>query len=105
MEIDLSKLLGRQGFHVNSQLAYNRLSFSMITLADTRANGYLFMNTKKAIKLAQFHNIHTEWLKQLAKTKGFSRSEEPQITHTINMHFIVGGRWFLNQPFLILDLG
>ena len=105
VEIDLSKLLGRQGFHVDSQLAYNGLSFPMTTLADTGANGYLFMNTKKAIELARFYNIHTEQLKQPAKTKGFCRSEGPQITHTIKMHFIVGGRQFLDQPFLILNLG
>ena len=105
MEIDLSKLLGGLGFHIDSQLAYNGLSFPMTTLADTGANGYLFMNTKKAIELARFHNIHTEQLKQPAKTKGFSGTEGPQITHTIKMHLIVGGRRFLNQPFLILNLG
>ena len=105
MEIDLSKLLGGLGFHIDSQLAYNGLSFPMTTLADTGANGYLFMNTKKAIELARFHNIHTEQLKQPAKTKGFSGTEGPQITHAIKMHLIVGGRRFLNQPFLILNLG
>ena len=51
MEIDLSKLLDRQEFYINSQLAYNRLSFPITTLADTGANGYLFINIKKAIKL------------------------------------------------------
>ena len=105
VEIDLSKLLGGQGFHVDSQLAYNGLSFPMTTLADTGVNGYLFMNTKKAIELARFYDIHTERLKQPAKTKGFCRSEGPQITHAIKMHFIMGGRRFLDQPFLILDLG
>ena len=60
MEIDLSKLLDRQEFYINSQLAYNRLSFSITILADTRANGYLFINTKKAIELVWFYNIHTK---------------------------------------------
>ena len=105
VEIDLSKLLGGQGFHINSQLAYNGLSFPMTTLADTGANGYLFMNTRKAIELVWFHNIPTEWLEQPARTKGFSGMEGPQISYTIKMHFIVGGWWFLNQPFLILNLG
>ena len=63
MEIDLSKLLGRQGFHVDSQLAYNGLSFIVNTLADTRVNGYLFIDMKKAIKLAHFYNISTKPLK------------------------------------------
>ena len=105
VEIDLSKLLGGQGFHVDSQLAYNGLSFPMTTLADTGVNRYLFIDTKKAIELACFYNIPTEPLRQPAKTRGFSSSDGPQITHTIKLHLIVGGQQFLNQTFLILNLG
>ena len=105
VEIDLSKLLGGQGFHVDSQLAYNGLSFPITTLADTGANGYLFIDMKKAIELACFYNIPTEPLRQPTKTRGFSGSAEPQITHAIKLHLIVGGRRLLNQPFLILNLG
>ena len=72
VEIDLSKLLGRQGFHIDSQLAYNGLSFPTTILADTRANRYLFMDTKKAIKLVCFHNIHTKPLENAAETRGFN---------------------------------
>ena len=60
MKIDLSKLLGGQGIHIDSQLAYNKLSFPIITLADTGVNGYLFINTKKAIELVWFHDIYTK---------------------------------------------
>ena len=63
MKIDLSKLLSGQGFYVDSQLAYNGLSFPITTLADTGANGYLFINIKKAIKLVWLYNIHTKQLK------------------------------------------
>ena len=92
VEIDLSKLLGGQGFHVNSQLAYNGLSFTVNTLADTGANGYLFIDTKKAIELARFYNIPTEPLRQPVKTRGFNSSDRPQITHAIKLHLIVGGQ-------------
>ena len=105
VEIDLSKLLGRLGFHIDSQLAYNGLSFTVNTLADTGANGYLFIDTKKAIELARFYNIPTEPLRQPAKTRGFNGSDGPQITHAIKLHLIVGGQRFLNQTFLILNLG
>ena len=72
VEIDLSKLLDRQDFHVNSQLAYNGLSFTVNTLVDIRVNRYLFINIKKAIKLAHFYNIPTEPLRQPVKIRGFS---------------------------------
>ena len=91
VEIDLSKLLGRLGFHVDSQLAYNGLSFTVNTLADTRANRYLFIDMKKAIELACFYNILIEPLRQPAKTRGFNSLDRPQITHTIKLHLIVGG--------------
>ena len=105
LRLDLSKLLGGQGFNVDSQLAYNGLSFPVTTLADTGANRYLFIDTKKAIELARFYNIPTEPLKQPAKTRGFSGSAGPQITHAIKLHLIIGRRRFLNKPFLILNLG
>ena len=92
VEIDLSKLLGRQDFHVDSQLAYNRLSFTINILADTRANRYLFIDTKKAIELACFYNISTEPLRQPVKMRGFSSSDRPQIIHTIKLYLIVGGQ-------------
>ena len=63
VEIDLSKLLGRQGFYINNQLAYNGLSFTVNTLAYTGVNRYLFIDTKKAIELACFYNIPTEPLR------------------------------------------
>ena len=91
MEIDLSKLLDGLGFHINSQLAYNGLSFPMTTLADTGANRYLFIDMKKAIELAHFYNIPTEPLRRPAKTRGFSGSGGPQIMHAIKLHLIVGG--------------
>ena len=72
MKIDLSKILGRQGFYINSQLAYNRLSFPVTTLADIRVNRYLFIDTKKVIKLAYFYNIPTEPLRQPVKIRGLS---------------------------------
>ena len=77
MEIDLSKLLDRQEFYINSQLAYNRLSFPITTLADIRVNGYLFINTKKAIKLAHFHNIPTELLENITEIRGFNGAAGP----------------------------
>ena len=57
MEIDLSKLLGGQEFNVHSQIAYNGLSFPMTTLADTGANGSLFIDTQQAIEIAKYFEI------------------------------------------------
>lgn len=50
-------------------------------------------------------NIPTQQLKTAAGTKGFNGRPGSPITHIIVLHLVINGRRFLNQPFLILDLG
>ena len=103
--MDLSQLIGGQGFNVNSQIAYNGISIPLTTLADTGANGYLFMNTRRAIELAKFFGIPTRQLDAPIATKGYDGRTGPAITHVIICHLLIAGRRFLNQPFLITNLG
>ena len=63
--------MGGQGFNVNSQITYNGISIPMTTVADTGANGYLFMDTKRAKELAKFFGIPTRRLKKPVGTKGY----------------------------------
>ena len=83
MKIDLSKLLGGQEFNVHSQIAYNGLSFSMIILADTKANDFLFIDTQWAIKIVKYFEISIIQLRTAAGTKGFNKQPEILITHAI----------------------
>lgn len=103
--MDLSQLIGGQGFNVNSQIAYNGISIPLTTLADTGANGYLFMDTQRATGLAKFFGIPTRRLNNPIGTKGYDGRAGSAITHAIICHLLIGGRRFLNQPFLIADLG
>ena len=57
MDLDLSKLLGGKSFTVPSQVAFNGYSIPMKSLADSGANGYLFIDTQRAIEAAQFFGI------------------------------------------------
>ena len=92
MEIDLSKLLGGQGFNVHSQIAYNGLSFFMITLANTEANDFLFIDIQQAVEIAKFFKISITQLKITADTKGFNEQSEIPITHAIMLHLVIDGR-------------
>lgn len=103
--MDLSQLIGGQGFNVNSQIAYNGISIPLTTLADTGANGYLFMDTQRATELAKFFGIPTRRLNTPIETKGYDGRAGSTITDAIVCHLLLGGRRFLNQPFLIADLG
>ena len=64
------QLIGGQRFNVNSQIAY-KISIPLATLADTGANGYLFMDTQQAIGLAKFFGIPTRRLNTPIGTKGY----------------------------------
>ena len=75
------------------------------TLANTEANDFLFIDTQQAVEIAKFFKIPTTRLKTTAGTKGFNRQPETPITHAIMLHLVIDGRRFLNQPFLMLDLG
>ena len=89
VEIDLSKLLGGQGFNVHSQIAYNRLSFSMIILADTGANDFLFIDTQQTIEIAKYFEISIIQLRTAADIKGFNEQSETSITHAIMLHLVI----------------
>ena len=91
VEIDLSKLLKGQGFNVHSQIAYNGLSFSMIILADTEANDFLFIDTQQAIKIAKYFEISIIQLRTAAGTKGFNGQPGTPITHAIMLHLVIDG--------------
>lgn len=103
--MDLGRLLGGQSFTVPSQVAHNGISIPLSALADTGANGYLFLNTHRATEIAEFLRIPIQQLDQPSRTKGFDGQPGPPITHVVVLHLWIGGRRFLNQPFLILDLG
>ena len=92
MKIDLSKLLGGQGFNVHSQIAYNGLSFSMAILADTGANDFLFIDTQQAIEIVKYFEISIIQLRTAAGTKEFNEQSETLITHAIMLHLIIDGQ-------------
>ena len=90
---------------MNSQIAYNEISIPLTTLANTGANGYLFIHTKRAIELTKFFGIPTHQLKTSIGIKRYYGQVGAAITHAIVCHLLIGRRCFLNQPFLIADLG
>lgn len=90
---------------MNSQIAYNGISIPLTTLVDTGANGYLFMDTQRATELAKFFGIPTRRLDSPVATKGYDGKAGSAITHAIICHLLIDGRRFLNQPFLITNLG
>ncbi|MGH7240354.1 MAG: retropepsin-like aspartic protease [Candidatus Saccharimonadales bacterium] len=104
-ELDLSKLLGGKPFVLSTQVAQHGISVPTQSLADTGANGRLFMDTQLGIDLAKSFQIKLQRLPTPGRTKGFDGTPGTPITHVIFLNFRVNGRRFLNSPFLLADLG
>ena len=98
-------MIGGRAFTVPSQIAFNGYSIQTDSLADSGANGSIFIDTQLAIEAAKFFGIHVERLPTPCGTKGFDGSEGNPITHVIFMHLWLDGRRFLDVPMLIADLG
>jgi hypothetical protein len=105
VDLDLSKLLGGKSFTVPSQVAFNGYSIPMKSLADSGANGYLFIDTQRAIEAARFFGIPVLPLTTRCETKGFNGEAGTPISHAIILHLWVEGRRFLKVPMLITNLG
>jgi hypothetical protein len=104
--IDLSKLLKGKPLTVASQIAANGYAISISCLADTGANGPIFISQDLAIEAAKFFGLNTHRLTTSCGTKGFNGEPGSPITHAIVMpQFWTGGRRFRNVPMLIADLG
>jgi predicted aspartyl protease len=105
VELDLSQLLGGKSFTVPSQIASNGYSVSLSSLVDSGANGYLFIDTQRAIEAAKFLGVPVYPLPKHCGTKGFDGRPGVPIAHAIILHLWVDGRRFLRAPMLITDLG
>jgi transposase InsO family protein len=104
--IDLSKLLQGKPLMIASQLASNGYAISLSSLADTGANGPIFINRDLAIEAARFFSLNTIRLPTPCGTKGFNGEPGAPITHAIVVpQFWISGRRFRNVPMLIAELG
>ena len=103
----MQRLLGREqdSFTLGVQVARNGLSIAINALIDTGANGYVFICTPLATKLAQFFGVGTIPLGQDCPVRGYDGRMGEPITHAIVLDLRIDGRKMPNTPMLIADLG
>ena len=85
-EIDLSWLIDRNHFIVPCTILCSRYRIDLDALANTRANGFAFINTTCAIDIAKFLNIKATWLKKSITIKGFNRKHRKAIIYILILH-------------------
>jgi hypothetical protein len=98
-------LIGGRHFTVLCTISYNGFRIDLHALANTRANGFAFINTVCAINIAKFLNIKATQLEEPIVVKGFDSKREHTTTYILTLHLSIDGRCLTDIPFLILDLG
>jgi hypothetical protein len=77
----------------------------MYALADSGANGFVFIDTAYAVDIAKFLNLKAQRLSSSIKVKGYDGKASNSVTYILRLHLTIDGRRQYNLPLLILDLG
>ena len=101
----MSQLVGGPHLTVPCTLSYNGYAVQLHALADSGANGFVFINTSCAIDIAKFLNLKVKRLPEPINVKGYNGQAGKAITHILQLHLTVDGRRQYHLPLLILDLG
>ncbi|KAI3220470.1 hypothetical protein DTO012A9_10171 [Penicillium roqueforti] len=105
--LDLHKLLGgpRDSLVFNTRLTYNGRSFTISALADTGADGSIFINTELVILLGKKFGLRTYKLDRECPVRGFDGKLSRPITHAVVLTLSIDDRIQQQIPMLVADLG
>jgi predicted aspartyl protease len=101
----LSQLVGGPHLTIPCTLSKNGYAIQLHALADSGANGFLFLDTLCAIDIAKFLGLKAQRLPTAIHVKGYDGKTGNSITHILRLHLTIDGRRQYHVPFLILDLG
>jgi hypothetical protein len=73
-------------------LSKNGYSISLNALADSGANGFVFIDTTFAIDIAKFFQLKAQRLPQPISVKGYDGVASNSVTHILHLHLTVDGR-------------
>jgi hypothetical protein len=82
---------------------YNSYRINLYALANTKANGFTFIDTACAINTAKFLNIKAIELKKPIAVKGFNSKQGYAVTYFLTLHLSINKQQQTNIPFCILD--
>jgi hypothetical protein len=83
----------------------NGCGIDLHSLADTGANGFLFLNRPLAKRLSKSLSTKIQRLPYQIPIKGFDGNTQHYANQFIRLHLTIDGRRIRNCPFIVLDLG
>jgi hypothetical protein len=79
----LSQLVGGLYLTVPCTIVHNRYTVKLNVLADSGANGFVFINTFYTINIAKFLNVKAQRLPRPINVKGYDRKAGSAITYIL----------------------
>ena len=102
--VNLSRLVGRRSCTILCTLFCNKYQVLTSALANSRANAFTLINTKYAIKLADFLNAPLEELPKPIPIHGYNGQTGQPITSILQIHLYINKHRQYNIPLFITDL-
>ena len=87
--MDLSKLVGGQPFILPCTISKNGIRIKTRLLINTRANRFIFINTKLANLVAQYLEIDFKELPTPYTVKGFDGKTAKRITYYLKLTLLI----------------
>jgi predicted aspartyl protease len=97
--------LGGKPFTVESELTLDGVGVKIKALADTGANGYLFLNRPVAKQLSSLLKAPIQKLPYSVSIRGYNGGVPEQANQFIRLHLNINKRRIRNCPLIVLDLG
>jgi hypothetical protein len=97
--------MGGSPLTVLCTLAKNGIGIDLDILADTRANGFAFIDATLAEQLCESLGLQLTALPRTIQAKGYDGQKGQIASHCLTLNLILEGRRQYNIPFIVLKLG
>jgi hypothetical protein len=81
--------MGKRHFTILCTILHNSYKINLYAFANTKANGFAFINTACAINTAKFLNIKVIELKEPIAVKGFNSKQGYAVTYFLTLHLSI----------------
>jgi len=105
--VNISDVLGndRDSFLIPSKIVNNRLSVATRSLIDCGADGYRFIDAEIVKLIASRLGLKKVPIKNPGLVNSFDGGSKQSASHVVFLTLQIDGHRFVNEPFLILNLG
>jgi hypothetical protein len=74
---------------ISCTIAHNRYAVKLNALANSKANGFGFINTFCVINIAKFLNVKAQRLSYLINVKGYNKKAGSAITYILRLYLTI----------------